>query len=79
MSDEPGFYKDVLDSLYDGVCFVDGDRTITHRAGVFGGAGRQANVSEQISGAKPHFHQPAPGLIAREGVAGQTSAGGPCQ
>ena len=29
MSDEPGFYKEVLDSLYDGVYFVDRDRTTT--------------------------------------------------
>jgi diguanylate cyclase (GGDEF)-like protein/PAS domain S-box-containing protein len=30
MSAEPGLYKEVLDSLYDGVYFVDDDRTITY-------------------------------------------------
>src|SRR5512138_75759 len=30
MSDEKNFYKDIIDNLYDGVYFVDRDRTITY-------------------------------------------------
>jgi len=30
MSDEQDFYKDIIDNLYDGVYFVDRDRTITY-------------------------------------------------
>ena len=77
MSAEPDFYKEVLDSLYDGVYFVDRDRTITYRAGVPGGARRQADVSEQVRRAEPHFHQSSPGLIVWETWPCQASAGCP--
>jgi diguanylate cyclase (GGDEF)-like protein/PAS domain S-box-containing protein len=30
MSDEKDFYKDIIDNLYDGIYFVDRDRTITY-------------------------------------------------